>query len=207
MASMFGCVQLFVTLQTVPPALQFLCPWNFPSKNTGVGGHFLFQGIFPPQGLNPRLLRLLHWQGNFFFYCWRHLRSIEQHLSNKGNLKKIIILHFSPLQQLTKLQHLQKWQRIPPSEVYLNSNSILKKGLPRGLSGKESTCQCRRRGFDPWMRGRSPGEGNGNPLQYSCLGNHMDRRAWQDTVHGVAKESDMTQQLNNNIEEIRESLF
>ena len=35
--------------------------------------------------------------------------------------------------------------------------------------------------------GRSPGEGNGNPLQYSCLENSMDRGAWQATVHGVAK--------------------
>ena len=35
--------------------------------------------------------------------------------------------------------------------------------------------------------GRSPGEGNGNLLQYSCLANPMDRRAWQATVHGVAK--------------------
>ena len=34
---------------------------------------------------------------------------------------------------------------------------------------------------------RSPGEGNGNPLQYSCLGNTMDREAWQATVHGVPK--------------------
>ena len=34
--------------------------------------------------------------------------------------------------------------------------------------------------------GRSPGGGHGNPLQYSCLGNPMDRRAWQATVHGVA---------------------
>ena len=40
--------------------------------------------------------------------------------------------------------------------------------------------------------GRSPGEGNGNPLQYSCLGNPIDRRAWQATVHGVTKESGMT---------------
>ena len=39
---------------------------------------------------------------------------------------------------------------------------------------------------------RSPGEGNGNPLQYSCLGNPKDRRVWQATVYGVAKESDMT---------------
>ena len=34
---------------------------------------------------------------------------------------------------------------------------------------------------------RSPGEGSGNPLQYSCLGNPMDRGAWQSTVHGVSK--------------------
>ena len=39
---------------------------------------------------------------------------------------------------------------------------------------------------------RPPGEGNGNPLQYSCLGNHMDRGAWWAVVHGVAKESDTT---------------
>ena len=39
---------------------------------------------------------------------------------------------------------------------------------------------------------RYPGEGNGTPLQYSCLGNPMDRGAWQATVHGVAIESDMT---------------
>ena len=41
-------------------------------------------------------------------------------------------------------------------------------------------------GFHPWV-GRSPGEGDGNPLQYHCLGNLMDRGAWQATVHGVAK--------------------
>ena len=45
--------------------------------------------------------------------------------------------------------------------------------------------------------GRFPGEGNGNPLQYSSLGNPMDRGAWQAAVLGVAKESDMTELLNN----------
>ena len=45
--------------------------------------------------------------------------------------------------------------------------------------------------------GGSPGEGNGNPLQYSCLGKPMDRGAWQATVHGVTKESDTTELLNN----------
>ena len=44
--------------------------------------------------------------------------------------------------------------------------------------------------------GRYPGERNSNLLQYSCLGNPMDRGAWQALVHGVTKESDMTEQLN-----------
>ena len=46
--------------------------------------------------------------------------------------------------------------------------------------------------------GRSLVEGNDIPLQYSCLGNPMDRRAWQAAVHGIAKESDRTEWLNNN---------
>ena len=52
-------------------------------------------------------------------------------------------------------------------------------------------------GFIPGS-GRSPGEGNGNPLLHFYLGNPMDRRAWQATVHGGHKESDMTQHPNNN---------
>ena len=39
-------------------------PWDFPGKNTGVGSHFLLQGIFPAQGSNPGLLGLLHWQAD-----------------------------------------------------------------------------------------------------------------------------------------------
>ena len=46
---------------------------------------------------------------------------------------------------------------------------------------------------------RSPGEGNGNPLQYSCLGNPMDRGAWQVAVHGVTKVLDTTYRLNNHL--------
>ena len=57
---------------------------------------------------------------------------------------------------------------------------------PWWLSGKESSCQGRRYSSVLGL-GRSPGGGNGNPLQYSCLGNLMNRGAWQATVHGVAK--------------------
>ena len=59
------------------------------------------------------------------------------------------------------------------------------------LSGKESTCNAGDTGLIPWVR-RSPLEGNDNPLQYSCLENPMDRRAWWAIVQAVA-ESDTTE--------------
>ena len=62
-------------------------------------------------------------------------------------------------------------------------------GLPRWFSGKESACNARDTGdmgLIPGL-GRSPGEGNGNPFQYSYLGNLMERGAWQAAVHGVAR--------------------
>ena len=52
--------------------------------------------------------------------------------------------------------------------------------------GKESTCNAGNPGLISGL-GRSPGEGNGNPFQYSCLGNPMDRGGWQATVHRVAR--------------------
>ena len=65
----------------------------------------------------------------------------------------------------------------PMITVYLQLSS---------LRGKASACNAGDPGLIPGL-GRSPGEGNGNPLQYSCLENPMDRGAWQATVHGVAK--------------------
>ena len=59
----------------------------------------------------------------------------------------------------------------------------------RWLIGNESACNGGDLGSIPEL-GRSLGEGNGNPLQYSCLENLMDRGAWWGTVHGVAKELD-----------------
>ena len=59
-------------------------------------------------------------------------------------------------------------------------------GFPGGSDGQESVCNAGDLSSIPGL-GRSPGEGNGNPLQYSCLENSMDIGAWQATVHGVAK--------------------
>ena len=66
-------------------------------------------------------------------------------------------------------------------------------GFPGGSVVKNLPANAGDMGLIPDL-GISPGEGNGNPLQYSCLGNPMDRGAWQATVHGVAKESDTTEQ-------------
>ena len=60
-------------------------------------------------------------------------------------------------------------------------------GLSSWLSGKEATCQCRRCMFNSGL-GRSPGGGNGYPLQYSCFENPMDREVWRATVPGGCKE-------------------
>ena len=114
---------------------------------------------------------------------------------------------------------ISKFDRV--LKVFQFSVKFNKVGLPKWLSGKQSTCQCRRPrrlGFNLWVRkiswrdgekmeaggshgkisclqcgrprfdswsGRSPGEGNGNPLQYSCLENPMDREIWP--VHEVTE--------------------
>ena len=62
--------------------------------------------------------------------------------------------------------------------------------FPYSSIGKESACSAGGLGLIPGL-GRSPGEGNGNPLQYSCLESLLDRGAWQATVHGL-QELDMT---------------
>ena len=59
-------------------------------------------------------------------------------------------------------------------------------GFPYGSDGKKSTCSVGDLGSIPGS-GKSPGGGNGNSLQYSCLENPMDRGVWQATVHGVSK--------------------
>ena len=69
------------------------------------------------------------------------------------------------------------------NRVMILKDNVLKQN---SSNDKESVCKAREPGLVP-VSGRSPGEGNGNPVQYSCLENSMDRGAWWATVHGVAK--------------------
>ena len=93
----------------------------------------------------------------------------------------------------------------PPPLTSFNHNYFLRgliseyswvstyKGFPGGSDGKASAYNVGDQGSIP-ESGRSPGEGNDNPLQYFCLENPMDGGAWEATVHGVAKSQT---QLNN----------
>ena len=73
-------------------------------------------------------------------------------------------------------------------------NFLCYMGVPGGSDSKVSACNVEDLGSIPGL-GRSPGEGNGNLLQYSCLENSMDRGAWKAIVHGVT-ELDTTEQLH-----------
>ena len=73
------------------------------------------------------------------------------------------------------------------------SKTKCQEGFPGGSDVNVSACNAGDPGSITDSR-RSPGEGNGNPFQYSCLENSMDRGAWWAIVHGVTKELDLTEQ-------------
>ena len=106
---------------------------------------------------------------------------------------------FCSLSTWFSLKHLCALQEASPRQLcflfnQLNANLDTAEkgplGLPAGSGGKKkqkkNCLQCRRPRLDPGS-GRPPGEGNGNPLQYSCLEHPMERAAWWATVRGVAE--------------------
>ena len=105
----------------------------------------------------------------------------------------LVYFFFLPLLPASQRQHpVSSVMKFDPQEVTESKRSpdyfptSLFRGFPGGSRGKESACNAGNPGSIPGP-GRPPGEGHGNPLQYSCLQNPMDRGAWWATVHGVAK--------------------
>ena len=127
-----------------------------------------------------------------FFYFLVHITSHEgSDLSNRDETLSQM-KHF-PTSVVAQIKH---WTaKETPDQIFLFVSNRLflillphsdKRGFPGGSDGKESVYNAGDPGSTPGL-GRSPGEGNGNSRQYSCLENPMDRGAWQGTVHGIAK--------------------
>ena len=126
-------------------------PWNSLGRNTGVGSLSLLQGIFPTQGLNPGL---------------PPCRWILYQLSHQGSP--------SPGIKPSSISLIRGQTQAPCiGSVESQLSCLSSQGRPAGSDNKESACNARDLGSIPGL-GRSPGEGNGYPLQYSCLENSMD---------------------------------
>ena len=179
MVSMLGHVRLFETPWTV--ARQAPLSVEFPGKNTGMSSHFPFQGIFPLQGSNRCLVSLTFQAGSLLLVTpGMPMRRHVEPLREEGQVK--IETAIGEI-QLPSKKHQgnsatpeargQTWDnwfliRVSRRKHNFPSGSVVKNppantGDPGSISGSE----------------RSPGRANGNPLQYSCLENPMDRGAWR----------------------------
>ena len=129
-----------------------------PGKNIGVGSHFLCEGIFPTQRSNLGLP-----------YCRETLHPLYTSFYSIVYNRQTLMFSYNHIKE--NIQYV------------LSKNTW---GFPCSSVSKESACSAGDPGSIPGL-GRPPAEGNGNPLQYPCLENPMDRGAWWAAVHGVTK--------------------
>ena len=147
---------------------SFLCPWDSPGKKTGMGSHS--PGDLPDQGIEPRSPA-------------SQADSLPPEPLEKPHFKSSGVICQSQTPNLSPPAHSQR------KDFFFRSSQIIYPGFPDVSAVKTplaNTGDARDEGSIP-VSGRSPGEGNGSLLQYSCLGNPMGREAWWATVHGVAK--------------------
>ena len=131
------------------------------------------------------------------FYSFYKLFFVFGEYSDVNSIQLIVLRrNISKYNKITKLSaHWVTWSIMnlrPIKRLLQEQNDVLwtykvvKLGFPHSSIGKNSSCNAGDLGLIPGS-GRSSGEGNGNPLQYSCLENPMDKGAWQATVHGIAR--------------------
>ena len=148
--------------------------------------------------------RYLYTYGEFILKFDRKKQNSIKRLSHKNKLIEknqdnhpcVYPLPFTKICASLHVLHFAKIKRILTSPFT---------GLSWWLKSEESACQCRRCGFDPWV-GKIPWEENGNPLQYSCLGNPMDKRSLAATVHRFT-ESDLTNWLTFTLSKVTDFHF
>ena len=148
---------------------RLLCTWDSPVKNTEVGCRFHLQCMCV-------CCRFSHVQLCATLWTAAHQAPLSTGFSRQEYWSGLPFPS-PPWHYLLSL--LQKY-----ANFYLMWNTIL--CFPCSSVGKEFACSPRDPGSIPGL-GRSPGEGNGHPLQYPCLENFMDTWAWWAAVHGVPK--------------------
>ena len=140
---------------------RLLCPWDSLGKNTGVGCHALLQALRDP-GIEPRPLRSPAMAVGFFTTSaiWEAGSKKTWRQRHRASINHVQSSHLSHFQFFLIIY---AWMKDFPNH-------------------KESACDAGDQSSIPGS-GRSSGERNGHPLQYSCLENPMDREAWWATVH------------------------
>ena len=108
---------------------------------------------------------------SFTDYC------LPQYFSSFASMRAVLLLCSLPFSLLFHLEF---------KLFYFQLSQLLNLDFPGSSNGKESACNAGDQGSIPGLRSSS-GEGNSNPLHYSCLENSMDREAWWATVYGIAK--------------------
>ena len=178
-------------------------PWDSPGKNAGVGCHFLLQFMKVkregevtqscPTLSDPMDCSLPGSSVQGIFQA-RVLEWVAIAFSASVPLFPNICCYCikSCFSSESKEQHV-----LTVRQKEVKASSLYWVSIYMGIIAYLLLCSAEDTGLIPGL-GRCPGEGNGNPLQYSCLGNPMDRPTWQGTVHGISKQLDMTEQLSNN---------
>ena len=162
MLSHFSCVQLTATLKTI--VCQAPLSMGFSRQEYWSGLPCPSPGDLPNPGIKPVSFTCSALGGGFFTTSTTN----KDLLYHTRNYIQCFIIIYNGKESEKVCMYMHIW------------------GFPGGSDGKESACQYRRDRFNP-KGGRSPGEGHGNPLQYSCLENPMDRGAWRVTVYRVSK--------------------